>query len=716
MGYTIQADQDRTAMSRHQFALSGPALATALFNPRSIALYGASDDPGKMGGRPVQFLQRSGYDGRIYPINPRRGEVQGLKAWPSLSSLPEVPDHVFVLTATDTVLDAVRECAALGIRLVSILSSGFSESGPEGVAREAALRDLAQAAGVRILGPSSLGIVNPRVGLVLTANAAFAEPDLPAGKVLVASHSGSMIGALVSRGKARGVGFAGLVSVGSEVDLNVGEICEATLDDPGIEGYLLFLESLHHGEALQRFARAAAARGKPVIAYKLGRSEAAAEMATTHTGALAGEDDIADAFLKDLGIARVDMLESLLEAFPLAQRLPLQLEHMKAGRRVGVVTTTGGGAAMVVDQLSVRGVQVQKPSDATLARLKAEGIPGNAGRVLDLTLAGTRYEVMKKALEILLDAPEFDMVIAVVGSSARFQPELAVKPIVDSAHHSKPLVAMLVPDAPKALAQLTQAGIPCFRTPEGCADVLAAVLDRRRPRTPANTVLGAGPGAFISEAQAYAVLDKLKVPHAPYAVLPLSGPVADIPFDYPVVVKVCSAQIPHKTEVGGVLLGVPSPKALNDALITLRERLDERAQGATCDEVLVQPMCQGLCEVLVGYRIDPDAGPIVLLAAGGIWAEITRDRSIRLAPVTTEVAWDMIREVRSLQALTGLRGKPRGDLAALAQAISALSQLAVRSELGVLEAEVNPMMVMLEGAGVMSVDALMVCRSTTTLV
>lgn len=699
-------------MTVQHIEMSGPALAQALINPQSIALYGASDDPTKMGGRPVQFLQRSGYAGRIYPINPKREEVQGLKAWPSLSSLPEVPDHVFVLTPTDTVLDAVRACAAKGVKLVSVLASGFSESGPEGIEREAALRDFARETGIRILGPSSLGVVNPRTGLVLTANAAFAEPDLPVGKVFVASHSGSMIGALVSRGKARGVGFAGLVSVGSEVDLNVGEICMATLDDPGIEGYLLFLESLHHGDALQRFAREAAARGKPVIAYKLGRSEAAAEMATTHTGALAGEDDIADAFLKDLGIARVDMLESLLEAFPLAQRMALPMAHAAPGRRVGVVTTTGGGAAMVVDQLCVRGVEVQLPSEATLARLKAAGIPGNAGRVLDLTLAGTRYEVMKQALSILLDAPEFDMVIAVVGSSARFQPELAVKPIVDSANHSKPLLAMLVPDAPQALAQLTQAGVPCFRTPEGCADVVASVLARRTPGTPASSTRGNSAGAFISEAQAYTVLDTLNVPHAPTVTATLSGPVPTLPFPYPVVAKLCSAQIPHKTEVGGVVLGVGSSDALSETLSTLRTRLVERAPNVQCDEVLLQPMCKGLSEVLVGYRIDADAGPIVMLAAGGIWAEVVRDRSIRLAPVSTDTAWDMIREVRALQTLSGLRGRPKGDLAALARAISALSQLAVHPELQVLEAEVNPMLVMAEGEGVLAVDALMVRAST----
>lgn len=690
-------------------AASGAFLHQALMAPARIALVGASDDTAKTGGRPLQFLRRAGFAGTIYPINPHRGQVQGEKAWPSLSALPEVPDHVFVLSPTDTVVDTVRECARLGVAVVTILASGFSESGPEGVERERQLGEIARNSGLRILGPSSLGVVNPRNGLVLTANAAFAEPDMPQGKVFVASHSGSMIGALVSRGKARGVGFAGLVSVGSEVDLSVGEICEATLDDPGIEGYVLFLESLRHGDRLQSFARAAALRGKPVIAYKLGRSSAAAEMAATHTGALAGEDDIADAFLKDLGVARVDMLETLFEVFPLARRLPLGGSGGAGGaggQRVAVVTTTGGGAAMVVDQLGLRGITVQPVAGQTLQRLKDAGIPGSAGRVLDLTLAGTKYEVMKQALDILQQAPEFDMVVAVVGSSARFQPDLAVKPILDSAGHAKPLVAMLVPDAPQALAALTAAQVPCFRTPESCADAIAAVFARR---VPGPAAVPAAPGATaraLSEAQAYGVLDALKVPHAPCVCLPFDGPVPALPFAYPVVAKLCSPEIAHKTEMGGVVLGLQDAGELQQALATLRTRLAQRAPGVACDQVLVQPMRKGLAEVLVGYRIDPDAGPVVMLAAGGIWAEVLRDRSIRLAPVSVETAAAMIAEVRMLQTVSGLRGTARGDLHALAQAISDLSQLALRPELGVREAEVNPLMVMPEGQGVLAVDAL----------
>lgn len=686
------------------------ALAQALLSPRSVALFGASDDPAKTAGRPLKFLRAAGYRGTIYPINPNRDTVQGETAYPSLASLPQVPDQVFVLTPTDTVLDAVRESARLGVKVVTILASGFAESGPEGAAREAELRALSRQTGIRVLGPSSLGVIHPQAGVMLTANAAFAEPELPQGRVFVASHSGSMIGSLVSRGKARGVGFAGLVSVGGEADLSIGEICLATLDDPAIEGYLLFLESLRHGDKLRAFAIEAARRGKPVIAYKLGRSAVAAEMAATHTGALAGEDDIADAFLKDLGIARVGVLEALLEAFPLARRIPLAQpggQPRVPPRRVGVVTTTGGGAAMVVDQLGIRDVAVEPASPATLDRLAAAGIAVSPGRVLDLTLAGTNYKVMKTALDIMFEAPEFDIVLAVVGSSARFQPQLAVKPIIDSADSAKPLAAMLVPDAPEALAALTAAGVPCFRSPEPCADAIAAVLARRTPGTqPAARLTGERPPRALSEAQAYAVLEQLGMPYAPAITLPIGGPIPALPFDYPVVAKVCSPEIPHKTEVGGVVLGIRDAGQLNSALATLKTNLAERAPTVRCDEVLVQPMTRGLTEVLVGYRIDPDAGPIVMLAAGGIWAEVARDRSIRLAPVTVDVAREMIAEVKALKTVGGLRGRTRGDLDALARAVSALSQLAVRPELGIAEAEVNPMMVLPEGQGVLAVDAL----------
>jgi acyl-CoA synthetase (NDP forming) len=691
--------------------LLGSALAQALLRPRSVALVGASDDPGKTTGRPLRFLRQAGFAGAVYPVNPHRAQVQGERAWPDLRSLPEVPDHVFILSGTDTVADVVAQCGALGIPVATVLASGFGESGAEGQAREAQLLELARAGGVRLLGPSSLGVAHPPSGLLLTANAAFAEPQLPAGPWFVASHSGSMIGALLSRGKALGVGFAGLVSVGGEIDLNLGEICEATLDDPGVGGYLLFLESLRHGAALRSFAQRAAQAGKPVLAYKLGRSAAAAEMAATHTGALAGEDDIADALLRGLGIARVGVLEALLEGPPLAARLPL---GGGTARRVGVVTTTGGGAAMVVDQLGVRGIDVQPPSERLLHSLAAAGVRAAPGRVLDLTLAGTRPDVMRAALGGLRDSGEFDLVVAVVGSSARLYPELAVQPLVEAAQAAAgvPLAAMLVPDAPQALEALRAAGVPCFRTPESCADVVAALLRRETPSHAPVQPAGAGALVTLDEAQAYERIASLGVPCAPHVVRPLADAAPEsLPFAYPVVAKLCSPDLPHKSDVGGVLLGIRDRAALDDALDQLRRNLADRAPHAKCDQVLLQAQARGVAEVLLGYRWDADAGPIVLLAAGGIWAEIAQDRSIRLAPVTLQTAREMVVEVRSLKAATGLRGQVAGDLEALAQAIVALSQLAVRPELGVVEAEVNPLLVLPQGEGVVAVDALVLART-----
>jgi acetate---CoA ligase (ADP-forming) len=671
-------------------------LREALFAPRSVALIGQSNDAGKTAGRPLKFLRQAGFAGRIYPVNARRDEVLGERAWPSLEALPEVPEHAYIVAPTEAAMEAIEACGRLGVAVATVLSDGFAEAGAAGIARETRLTEIVRSTGMRIVGPSSLGIVNLRNGALLTANAAFDEPDLPVGKIFGASHSGGMIGTLLSRGKACGVGFAGLVSVGNEVDLSLGEICLATLDDPDIDSYLLFLETLRHADKLRVFAERAAAAGRPVLAYKLGRSVAARELALTHTGALAGEDDVADAFLRDCGIARVESLSALIEGLPLLRRVPPRRELRTP--RVAVITTTAGGAAMVVDPLASRGIEIGPPSEETYARFDAAGIKVARARLIDLTLVGTRYEVMKAALDILTTAPEFDLVVTVVGSSARFYPDLAVRPIIDSAGAAKPIATFLVPEAPQARAELGRAGVANFYTPEACADAVAAALSRRPPRPlPPARVRAArsGAGRLLDEHQAYGVLDRLGVPRAPSVALDMDAPTPVLPFAYPVAAKVLAAEISHKSDVGGVALGIADGAALAAAIAAMRARLPQ------AERVLVQPMIPGVGEVLIGYRVDPDAGPLVMLAAGGIYTEIYRDRSLRLAPVDLTTAAEMIAEVRGLKALVGYRGKPAGDLDALAQAVVALSQLA--ADAGVIEAEVNPLIVRADG--VMAVDA-----------
>lgn len=689
------------------------ALCAALFAPRSVALVGASADRTKASSRPLEFLRGSGFTGRVYPINSRVSEIDGEPCWPSLAELPEVPDHVFLMIPTAAVADAVRDCGRLGVPVVTILSGGFAEAGPDGARQQRELAEVAATHGTRLLGPSSLGLVNTRNGLTLTANAAFAEKELRPGGVFVASQSGSLIGALLSRGTAAGLGFSHLVSVGGEADLSIGELCALSVDDPDVTGYLIFLENLGHAHELRRFARLAAARNKPVLVYKLGRSKAAAELAVSHTGALAGEDDVADAFFGDCGIARAHTLDGLLESLPLLARMPVPDAARAHPPRVAVVSTTGGGAAMVVDQLGVRGVDVVGPSASTLQKLAEAGAPAAAGVIVDLTLAGTRYEVMTAALEVMLGSGEFDLVVAVVGSSARHQPEVAVRPIVnlaDGTAHSG-LAAFIVPEAPQALAMLNAAGIPAFRTPESCADAIAATLARRSPRPylqPAaiSSGTGANSGATrgLDEAESYRLLAEQGIRAAPFVIDTVEAPQARwADLRYPVAVKALSAELAHKSDVGGVVLNVLHPRDVPVVAAELRDTVAERTGGLRVQRVLVQSMERGLGEVLVGYRVDPDVGPLVLVAMGGVLAEVYADRSLRMAPVDRATAQTMLAEVRGLAVLRGHRGKPVGDLDALADLVVAVSSLATRPE--VAEAEINPVLVHPEGEGVLALDA-----------
>jgi acyl-CoA synthetase (NDP forming) len=686
------------------------SLRDALFRPRSVAIVGASANPGKTTGRPLDYLIRSGWPGTVYPVNPTRPEVLGRTSYRSVRDLPVVPDHVYVLAAADAAVEAAAECAGLGVPVVSIMADGFVDGDPAGVRRADALRAIAAGSSTRVLGPSSLGVANLSEGFLLTANAAFAEPDLPRGDVFVAAQSGSALGALLSRGKSMGSGFHALVSTGGELDLSLGEICLATVDHPGISSYALFLENLHAADDLRRFARAAAAAGKAVVAYKLGRSQAGADLSVSHTGALAGDDTVTTALLHDLGIARVTNFEALLESQPLARAVPLA-SRANSRPKVAVVSTTGGGGAMAVDCLAMAGAVPVGPTPRTVARLAEHGIDAGHGVLIDLTLAGTRYEVMKAALDVVCSAAEFDAVVAVPGSSARFHPDLAVKPIADSCGGAKPLAAFVMPSAPEALTLLRDAGVAAFRTPEACADALVAVFRRRAPKAdPVRRPPVNGISEVLDEEQSYALFSSVGLPHAPFGVIEtdVAGRArAELPVRVPAAVKILSRQTPHKSDIGGVVLGVTNDAALTTAIGDITTSVARLAPDTLVDRVLVQEMVvDGLGEALIGYRYDADAGPLVLLAAGGVLAELHQDRSVRTAPVDLGTARDMVTEIVSFQALAGYRGMPRGDLEALAGAVAAMSRIGEISGGRVVEAEANPVMVRSDGHGVVAVDAL----------
>ncbi|MFE9320795.1 acetate--CoA ligase family protein [Nocardia sp. NPDC052278] len=678
-----------------------PDFYRALTDPRTVAIVGASNTPGKTTARPLGYLRAQGWDGEVYPVNPTWEMVLGERAWPSLSALPTVPDHVLILTGADAAVAAVRECAALGVRVATVIADGFLPTDAEGRRRRAELTEIVAGSSLRLLGPSSLGIANLPRRMALTGNAAFADDTLPSGDIFVASQSGSALGALLSRGAEMGLGFASMVSTGNELDLSLGEICRGAVDDPQVAGFALFLENLTHATDLADFARLAAERGKPVVAYKLGRSDAGARLSVSHTGALAGDDAVAEAFLISLGIARVRTFEALLESQHLARRIPLSATPSRP--RVGVVSTTGGGGAMIVDALADRGAILTGPSAETAARLADLGVHTHGAALIDLTLAGTKYATIKAVLEVLVDAPEFDAVVAVPGSSARFTPEVSVAPIIECADRGTPLAAFVVPAAPEALAMLRAKGVSAFRTPESCADAIAAVFARRAPvRTEvAVPPVGVAPKP-LDENDSYTLLEEMGVRVAPRAVVRLDDLPAELPIGGPVAVKLLDASVAHKSELGGVVLGVTTGPGLAAAAARIRDTVGQRRPGLTVDRLLVQQMTDGVVEALIGFRRDPDVGPVVVVAAGGVLTELYRDSSVRPAPVDPAEARALIDEVTAFRAADGYRDLPRGDLDALAHAVSAVSRLALRNPV-VAEAELNPVLVRADG--VVAVDA-----------
>ena len=655
------------------------SLAQALFAPRAVALIGASGDANKNTARPQRFLAKHGYAGAVLPINPTRAEVLGAKAYRSVADAPRPVDHAFIMIPQ--VEQAIEDCGRSGVTVASIFSDGFADVGSEGAARQARLAARARELGVRLLGPNSMGVIDIPGRFALTVNAVLEMDALPAGGTSIVSQSGTMLGTVLSRGAARGLGFAKLVSVGNEADLGVGELVELLAEDPQTRVILLFLETVRDAERLAAAARRAHAAGKPVVAYKLGRSALGERLARSHTGALAGSDAALDAYFRDCGIVRVDMLETLIEIAPLlAGRTPPQLARAP---RVAVLTTTGGGAASVVDRLGLAGIE-------TVA-------PGSDAPIIDLTMAATSGQYAS-VLASLLASPECDAVLAVVGSSAMFHPQLAVEPILGAPRAAKPLAAFLTPHAEQSLALLARAGVAAFRTPEACADAFRAYFEWRAPRArpfESEIELRIQKRKF-DEKQALDLFASLGIEVAESRVA--RAPKFEHSLPYPVAAKILSAEIAHKTEAGGVILGIRN-----------RSEFARKVPSLKSNTILVQAMQSGLGEAIIGYRDDPLVGPLALVGAGGVMAEIYRDVVLALAPVSVEQAEEMIARVKGFAVLRGYRGLPRGDLRALAQALAALSRLALIPGRPVAEAEINPMIV--KPAGAVAVDGLVLAKA-----
>jgi acyl-CoA synthetase (NDP forming) len=693
-----------------------------LIRPRSVAIIGASSDPNRTTGRPLRYLLKHGFSGTVYPVNPRATEISGITCYPSIDALPTTPDMALILVGPELVDDAVRQLARIGTPAAIVLAGGYAEAGEDGRARQLALKTAAGS--MRLLGPNTIGLVNVTDGIGLSPSVALELASLTPGRVGLVSQSGGILGSVLSRAEARGIGFSRLVSTGNEADLQVEDIVEYLLEDEATAVIALYLEGLRDVPRFRRAAVRARDLGKPIVAFKVGRSEAGARSASSHTGAMAGSDRVYDALFEQYGVFRTSTFADLIDVSG-----ALATGRRPRGNRLGILTSTGGAGVLVADACGVVGFESPSPDAQTAARLAAL-LPGEAALAarnpVDVTLAGLRSDLFKSAISTLLASPTYDAVVTIVGSSGIAQPELAAGPVLESLVESdKPVLVYVSPNAPNIVAYLNRRGVPTFDTPEGCAAALAAMAraaalsaplpssalaaECGSPSLPAGFTVPSGP---LNEAEAKALFASFGIPsvretvaHTPeqaeQAARALVGAAGSV------VLKVLARDLAHKTEAGGVRVGVAVADVAaeaTDLMIAVRERSPRtRVEG-----ILVQEMVVGGVELIIGFTRDPQIGPAILVGAGGIAAELYGDSVVRLPPLTPADAREMVERLVCYPLLNGYRGRPVCDIDALCRAVVAFSEMAASLGERLLEAEINPLFVLPDGNGVLAADGLVV--------
>ena len=693
-----------------------------LLNPRSVAVIGASADASKTSGRPVAYLQKHGFAGAIYPVNPKADRIGGLPCFADIAALPEAPDVAIVLLGAERTIDAVRALAQRGAAAAIVLASGFGELGEEGARRQQALKNAAGS--MRLLGPNTIGLVNLTDHITLSASGALEMDDLPAGRIAVVSQSGGILGSLLSRAAARGIGFSKLISTSNEVDLDLADFVDHLADDPATDVIALYMESLRHPARFRAAADKARRAGKPIVVFKVGRSESGARATVSHTGALAGSDRMYDALFCQTGVIRAQTFADLLD-LPAALATLATGRHL-AGRRVAILTSTGGAGTLVADSLGLAGFETPAPDQATADKLMSlqKGEQAALDRnPIDVTLAGLQPDLLRGAIRALLESDSYDAVVVIVGSSALAMPDLMAGAIRDCLPGStKPLLAYVSPHAPHIASQLTLLGVPAFSVPESCTTALAAMLQAGKPRQPsvdqhlpaqaaASVPLPALPSGSLNEAQAKQLFAAFGVPtvretvvHTASEALAAAQGLGDM-----VVLKVLSRQITHKSDVGGVAVGL-SPAQAADRLGRMATEVTAKA-GMAPEGFLVQEMVSGGVELILGFHRDP-LGTAMLLGMGGVAAELLQDTTMRLLPLQGPFGEDealaMVQALKTWPLLNGYRGRPVCDVPALVQAIVAFSGMAQQLGDRLLEAEINPLFVLPAGQGVRAADGVVV--------
>jgi acetyl coenzyme A synthetase (ADP forming)-like protein len=692
------------------------------FNPQSVAVVGASRDPEKLGYSVLANLKEGGYPGHLYPVNPKADEILGLKAYPSVLDIPDPVDLAVIVIPYRFVPAALEQCGQKEIPAVVVISAGFREAGREGLEREMELIETARKYNVRLIGPNCLGVIDTGTPL----NATFAAGMPPGGPMAFMSQSGALGTAVLDMAMAGRIGFSKFASLGNKADVSEIDLLEAWGDDPDSRVILIYVEGLPDGQKFIQVAREVT-RHRPVVAIKSGVTASGSRAVSSHTGSLAGSEAAYKAAFRQAGVIRASSMEAL---FDYARAFAYQ--PLLKGDRIGIVTNAGGPGILATDALEHAGMRIARLSPETTEAL-TDYLPGAASVANPVDVLGDalgdRYE---RAIRLVLDDPNVDGLIVIVTPQAMTEIEQTAHAVGRMAQGAdKPVLGCFMGEAriEAGVDVLWQYGVPNYPFPERAAAALAAMRDYRRERERPIFELEAcevcrppvrelfdrvrSEGRVsIGDLEAWTVLDAygFTIPKSRLAKTPEEAVEIAEEIGYPVVIKVASPDILHKTDVGGVRVNLGSADDVRDAFDLIMYRAGRYMPDARIWGCQVQQMVPGGREVLLGMSRDPQFGPLVAFGLGGIYVEALKDVAFRVAPFSRQEADEMIREIRSYRLLEGVRGEPPADHEAMVDALLRISQL-VTDFPEIVELDINPLMVFEEGRGAMAIDMRLVLAS-----
>jgi acyl-CoA synthetase (NDP forming) len=695
----------------------------ALLDPQSIAVIGASNDPTKISGRPIEYLTRYGYQGSIYPINPKYSEIQGFKSYPSIGEAPAGIDLVIIAIPGQMVLDALRDCHRNQVKSCIVFSSGFAELGDEGRDIQQEMTQLANQTGMRIIGPNCQGVVNVTKGSMATFSTSFAEGELCRGSSAIISQSGA-VAAMVYRIQKEdyGQGIKYWVATGNEADATVSELIEQVVSDPDVKVIQAYLEDVKDGEALIRAAKKARELHKPILALKSGKTEEGKKAASSHTGALAAEDAVFDAIFHHYGVVRVDDVIELA-AFPQLFKTSKKIN----GKNVAILSNSGGLGVMMVDQCKALGLDLAVFRDETKRKL-AEILPvfASVQNPIDVTaqLLNDR-KLLSHALPIMMSDPNVDIIILALGIVGKgYDIPFIIEDLARAQQEGNQLIAVSWVGSQKGVVeQISRRGVPAFEDPSLCVRGISkfvqynlsqqnAAVESKEDvvplHTPLEVVTSQTSNGFLSEYASKRLLRQWGLIVSTEMLVKSEEQACDAArsMGFPVVLKVSSPHIQHKTEIGGVVLNITNENDLIRAYQAIMENSKKQVPQEQIEGLLVQEMVGKGFEISLGMKRDPAFGPMLMVASGGIYIEVLKDFQLLVPPVTNAQVRQAVQDLVMAPLLQGTRGKAKLDVDALCQTIVSFSQFVMENQDKIEEVDLNPVIVLQEGQGVKIVDAL----------